>query len=87
MIVVDEVFPVAVPPGIPVTVQVPDVGRPVSVTLPVGVEQSGCEATAAVGAVGGVHPTEEHTTEVTGEIFVTVVVIATFVTVLAFQLL
>jgi hypothetical protein len=85
--VVEEVFPVAVPPGVPVTVQVPEVGSPVSVTLPVGVVQSGCVATAAVGAVGGVHPTEEHTTEVTGLMLETVVVIEVLVTVFEFQLL
>lgn len=40
------------PPGVAVTVQVPDEGNPLNATEPVGVEQEGCVIVPTIGAVG-----------------------------------
>ena len=41
-----------VPPGERVRVQVPDAGKPLNATLPVGVVQVGCVIIPTIGAVG-----------------------------------
>jgi hypothetical protein len=40
------------PPGVAVTVQVPEAGNPLSATLPVAREQVGCVTAPAMGAAG-----------------------------------
>jgi len=53
-IVVVVPVPVAVPLGEPVTVHVPDEGKPLKATLPVATVQLGCVSVPIVGAVGTV---------------------------------
>jgi hypothetical protein len=40
------------PPGVAVTVQVPEAGNPLSATLPVDREQVGCVTVPTIGAAG-----------------------------------
>jgi hypothetical protein len=52
-IVVTDPLPVDVtPPGVRVTVHVPDSGNPVNGTLPAATEQVGCKAKPVIGAEG-----------------------------------
>ena len=53
------------PPGLAVTIHVPDAGKPLRNTLPVTVEQVGCVIVPTVGAIGG-----EYTVTLTASVFV-----------------
>ena len=44
--------PVVLPEGEPVTVQVPDAGKPLNATLPVDTEHEGCVIVPTIGALG-----------------------------------
>ena len=52
VIVVVVPVPVAVPEGVPVTVQLPEAGNPLSATLPVAIIQVGCVIVPIIGALG-----------------------------------